>query len=126
MLVAAGSVALTVDTIGVTLRLPALAGIPLLLVFALLIVFAPVMIQVIELHAPALRGHFVTIEQLRDFRGYFIVIAFVIAAIVTPPDVISQLALAVPMCLLYEMGIWGSRWFVQSTAAPTTEDSAAN
>jgi len=36
-----------------------------LLVFALLIVFAPVLIQVIELHAPALRGHFVTIEQLR-------------------------------------------------------------
>jgi membrane protein len=36
-----------------------------LLIFALLIVFAPVMIQVIELHAPALRGHFVTIEQLR-------------------------------------------------------------
>lgn len=53
----------------------------------------------------------VTIQKLKDFRGYFIVVAFIIAAIVTPPDVISQLALAVPMCLLYELGIWGARWF---------------
>jgi sec-independent protein translocase protein TatC len=41
----------------------------------------------------------VSIEKLKNFRGYFIVIAFVIAAIVTPPDVVSQLALAVPMCV---------------------------
>ncbi len=68
----------------------------------------------------------VTVQQLKEFRGYFIVLAFVVAAVVTPPDVISQLALAVPMCLLYEMGIWGARWFVQATAAPATEDSAAN
>lgn len=68
----------------------------------------------------------VTVQQLKEFRGYFIVLAFVVAAVVTPPDVISQLALAVPMCLLYEMGIWGARWFVQATAAPTTEDSATN
>lgn len=68
----------------------------------------------------------VTVLQLKEFRGYFIVLAFVVAAVVTPPDVISQLALAVPMCLLYEMGIWGARWFVQATAAPATEDSAAN
>lgn len=68
----------------------------------------------------------VTVQQLKEFRGYFIVLAFVVAAVVTPPDVISQLALAVPMCLLYEMGIWGARWFVQATAAPATEDSATN
>ena len=65
----------------------------------------------------------VTIEQLRSFRGYFIVVAFVIAAIVTPPDVISQLALAVPMCILYELGIWGSRWFAKP--AKTKEEDAA-
>jgi len=59
----------------------------------------------------------VTIQQLRDFRGYFIVVAFVIAAIVTPPDVISQLALAVPMCLLYQVGIWGAQWFVKDVAS---------
>lgn len=58
----------------------------------------------------------VTIQKLKDFRGYFIVLAFVVAAVVTPPDVISQLALAVPMCLLYEMGIWGARWFVKKPA----------
>ncbi|WP_310566943.1 twin-arginine translocase subunit TatC [Hydrogenophaga sp.] len=68
----------------------------------------------------------VSVQQLKDFRGYFIVLAFVVAAVVTPPDVISQLALAVPMCLLYELGIWGARWFVQATAAPATEDSATN
>lgn len=55
----------------------------------------------------------VTIEQLRDFRGYFIVIAFVIAAIVTPPDVISQLALAIPMTILYEFGILGAKYMVK-------------
>ncbi|MGI9216056.1 MAG: twin-arginine translocase subunit TatC [Hydrogenophaga sp.] len=68
----------------------------------------------------------VTVQQLKEFRGYFIVLAFVVAAVVTPPDVISQLALAVPMCLLYEMGIWGARWFVKATAAPATEESATN
>jgi sec-independent protein translocase protein TatC len=69
----------------------------------------------------------VTVAKLKEFRGYFIVVAFVIAAIVTPPDVISQLALAVPMCLLYELGIWGSQWFVKSTVKPTegTEESAS-
>ena len=47
----------------------------------------------------------VPIEKLREFRGYFIVGAFIVAAVVTPPDVISQLALAIPMCILYELGI---------------------
>jgi len=47
----------------------------------------------------------VTVEKLQEWRSYFIVGAFVVAAIVTPPDVVSQLALAVPMCLLYEVGI---------------------
>jgi sec-independent protein translocase protein TatC len=52
----------------------------------------------------------VTIEKLKNFRSYFIVIAFIIAAIVTPPDVISQFMLAIPMILLYEFGIFMSRW----------------
>ncbi len=51
----------------------------------------------------------VSVQKLKEFRGYFIVVAFIIAAVVTPPDVISQLALAVPMCLLYELGIWGAQ-----------------
>jgi len=46
-----------------------------------------------------------SVDKLRDVRPYVIVGAFVVAAIVTPPDVISQLLLALPMCLLYEAGI---------------------
>ena len=60
----------------------------------------------------------VTIQQLKDFRGYFVVLAFIIAAIVTPPDVVSQLALAIPMCLLYEIGIWAAQIFIKHTQAP--------
>ena len=52
----------------------------------------------------------VTIQKLKDFRAYFIVVAFVIAAVVTPPDVISQFMLAIPMILLYEFGIFMARW----------------
>ena len=51
----------------------------------------------------------VSIEQLQKSRGYFIVGAFVVAAIVTPPDVISQLALAIPMCILYEVGLLAAK-----------------
>jgi sec-independent protein translocase protein TatC len=53
----------------------------------------------------------VTLEQLRSVRPYFIVGAFVIAAVVTPPDVVSQLLLAIPMCLLYELGLFAARFF---------------
>jgi len=47
----------------------------------------------------------VTIAQLQQARGYVVVGAFVIAAVVTPPDVVSQFLLAVPLCVLYEVGI---------------------
>lgn len=67
----------------------------------------------------------VTVAQLRDFRGYFIVIAFVIAAIVTPPDVISQLALAIPMTILYELGILGAKYMVKPAPKDENEDSKA-
>jgi sec-independent protein translocase protein TatC len=50
-----------------------------------------------------------TPEQMREARGYVIVGAFVIAAVVTPPDVISQIMLAVPMCLLFEVGLVAAR-----------------
>jgi sec-independent protein translocase protein TatC len=52
----------------------------------------------------------VTVDKLKDFRGYFVVLSFVIAAVLTPPDVVSQLALALPMCILYEFGILGARY----------------
>jgi len=47
----------------------------------------------------------VSVEQLREWRGYVVVAIFIVAAIVTPPDVVSQISLAIPMCLLYELGI---------------------
>ena len=53
----------------------------------------------------------VTIEQLVSIRPYFIVVAFVVAAIVTPPDVVSQLMLAIPMWLLFEVGLMAARAF---------------
>jgi len=67
------------------------------------------------------RMNIVTIEKLKAFRSYFIVLAFVISAIVTPPDVVSQLALAIPMCILYEIGIWAAQIFIKHTQAPPEE-----
>ena len=66
-----------------------------------------------------------SIQKLKEFRGYFVVLAFIIAAIVTPPDVVSQLALAIPMCLLYEMGIWAAQIFIKHTQAPDAESADA-
>ena len=52
----------------------------------------------------------VTPRQLKEWRGYAVVGIFVIAAIITPPDVVSQLMLAIPMMILYELGILASRF----------------
>ncbi|WP_308923051.1 twin-arginine translocase subunit TatC [Janthinobacterium sp. J1-1] len=60
----------------------------------------------------------VSIAKLKEVRPYVIVGAFVIAAIVTPPDIVSQFALAVPMCLLFELGLLVSPMFVRATQAP--------
>ncbi len=51
----------------------------------------------------------ITADQLKAKRRYFIVGAFVLAAVLTPPDVISQMSLAVPLLLLYEGSIWSVR-----------------
>ncbi|MBU0602353.1 MAG: twin-arginine translocase subunit TatC [Gammaproteobacteria bacterium] len=67
----------------------------------------------------------VTISQLREARPYVIVGAFVVAAIVTPPDVVSQLMLAVPLCLLYEIGILFARFTGKRPAEPTIEPGDA-
>lgn len=71
------------------------------------------------------RMNIVSIEKLKAWRGYFVVIAFIIAAVVTPPDVVSQLALAIPMCLLYEVGIWAAVLFLRYTKAPEERSSDA-
>lgn len=62
----------------------------------------------------------ITSEQLRAKRRHFIVIAFIIAAVLTPPDVISQLSLAVPLMLLYEGSIWSVRFAEKKAPAPAS------
>lgn len=63
----------------------------------------------------------VSLEKLKAFRAYFIVLAFIVAAIVTPPDVISQLALAIPMILLYEIGLHAAGLFIKRTQPPESD-----
>ena len=68
----------------------------------------------------------VTVEQLREARAYVIVGAFVIAAIITPPDVISQLMLAIPMCLLYEAGLIVARALARRQRSEETHADAGH
>ena len=56
------------------------------------------------------RMGFITVAKLREIRRYVIVGAFIAGAILTPPDVVSQFMLAVPLWLLYECGIWVAIW----------------
>src|SRR3954467_2674537 len=63
----------------------------------------------------------VTIAQLKEARPYVIVGAFVVSAVVTPPDVLSQFMLAVPMCLLYEAGLFFARFIAVRREAGTAE-----
>jgi sec-independent protein translocase protein TatC len=65
-----------------------------------------------------------TSQTLREKRRYFIVGAFVIAAILTPPDVISQLSLAIPLMILYEGSIWSVK-LVEKKAASAAAAAAA-
>jgi sec-independent protein translocase protein TatC len=60
----------------------------------------------------------VSVAKLREFRPYVIVGAFVVAAIVTPPDIVSQFSLALPMCVLFELGLLVAPVFVRATRAP--------
>jgi sec-independent protein translocase protein TatC len=60
----------------------------------------------------------VSVEKLRAARPYVIVGTFIVAAIVTPPDVLSQFMLAVPMCLLYEAGLLFARFVVARKPEP--------
>lgn len=63
----------------------------------------------------------VTVQQLKAIRPYVIVGAFVIGAIFAPPDITSQILLAVPICVLYELGLLVAPLFVRLTRAPETQ-----
>ena len=67
----------------------------------------------------------ITSDQLKSKRRYFIVIAFVIAAVLTPPDVLSQMSLALPLVALYEGSVWSVRWVEKRAAAERAASEAA-
>jgi len=67
----------------------------------------------------------VPLAKLKEIRPYVIVGAFVISAIVTPPDVLSQLLLAVPMTLLYELGLLVARFYVPKPSEDDTQATSA-
>ena len=58
----------------------------------------------------------VDLDKLRKGRRYAVVGAFAIAAVVTPPDITSMIMLAIPMCLLYELGLLAVRWLLKPNA----------
>lgn len=78
----------------------------------------PVLLMLLE------RAGIVTRQQLMSGRRYAIVGAFAIAAVLTPPDVVSQLLLAIPLCLLYEFAIIAI-WFTQRRRAKTAPETGA-
>ena len=67
----------------------------------------------------------VSVKTLKEIRPYMIVGAFVVGAIFTPPDVVSQVMLAVPLWILYELGIFVSQWISKPAAEETQSGSAS-
>jgi sec-independent protein translocase protein TatC len=68
----------------------------------------------------------VPLAKLKEIRPYVIVGAFVISAVVTPPDVLSQLLLAVPMTLLYELGLLVARLYVPKSSDDEAADQSTS
>ncbi|WP_066454731.1 twin-arginine translocase subunit TatC [Castellaniella caeni] len=67
----------------------------------------------------------VTVKKLREVRGYVVVGAFILAAVVTPPDVLSQVLLATPLCLLYEIGILAGAAIEKRRTTPEDDDTGS-
>ena len=71
------------------------------------------------------RMNIVTVQKLAELRPYMVVVAFVLGAIFTPPDVVSQLALAIPLCILYEIGIIAAKIIGRSKVADKAAEEPA-
>jgi sec-independent protein translocase protein TatC len=95
-------------------------GLIMTLIFAFGLVFQlPVVLTLLG------RAGIVSSEGLKSKRKWAIVIAFIVAAILTPPDPISQISLAIPTLLLYEISIYAVRMVEQRRAAAEAADAAA-
>jgi sec-independent protein translocase protein TatC len=96
-------------------------GLIMTLIFAFGLVFQlPVVMTLLA------RAHLITSDTLKTKRKYAIVIAFVVAAVLTPPDPISQLGLALPTLILYEISIQAVRFIERSRAAAESDEASAD
>lgn len=102
---------------GIPIQLEAKVGEYLSLVMHMILAFG-IAFQMPVLLTLLIKVGILQVETLRKGRRYAIVIMFVVAAIITPPDIISQIGLAIPLILLYEISIFGARWM-----APKRDDA---
>ena len=101
---------------GIPVQLEAKVGEYLSLVMHMILAFG-IAFQLPVLLTLLVKVGILNVESLRKGRRYAIVGMFVVAAIITPPDIISQIGLAVPLILLYEISIFAARW-----VAPKRDD----
>jgi sec-independent protein translocase protein TatC len=109
----------TPDSGGLPVQLEAKVSEYLSLVMQMILAFG-IAFQMPVLLTLLCRVGILQVETLKKGRRYAIVAVFVVAAVLTPPDIISQIGLAVPMLLLYELSILAATWMTRKPKPPTT------